>query len=576
MSRPYRLVARLLCVGGLFCTANPSHAQQPIVRDDGPLVVLVGDATVSDQAGWGRAFAACLRDGVRCSNLAREGHSSSSCRDEGLWDDSLALEPDWVLIQFGHNDEPQRAGKQDAAVAADRANLERYVEEARRAGARPVLVTPLSRRQWGSEAESAARIVSSLEPYARAASGVAAAVGAPLIDLHGRSVEVYESLGARGCEMISPASESGQLDASRLNQSGAVLFGAMVAMDCRSYIPEMADCFRTSKLAALQQANPPPAIGPRVDGRRLRQAGPLTPKGAHRFRVARDGTGDFRTLQEAIRAAPDNNADRTTIRIGPGVYIGQTVIPADKPNLTLVGAGREKTILSYALTVHDPLPPGVVVLADGFRATNLTIRQMAGDHGQAIALRIDGDRAVLRDCDLLGWQDTLRLERGRHYLLDCHVEGRVDYIYGGGTAVLERCTLLTKGEGYVTAASTPADQAWGYVFLDCDVKGTGPEEVYLGRPWRPHASVSFVNCHMDDSVKPEGWNNWRNPDNERTARYLESGCTGPGAAPAARVAWSRQLMPQELGSVSARSVLGGSDDWDPAEAARQLMADAVD
>jgi pectinesterase len=252
--------------------------------------------------------------------------------------------------------------------------------------------------------------------------------------------------------------------------------------------------------------------------------------------------------------------------------MGQVIIPAGKPNIALVGTDRKESILSYALTIHDPVPPevpaklagyGLVVLSDGFHAENLTIRQVAGDHGQAIPLRIDGDRAVVRGCDLLGWQDTVRLEAGRHYLRDCHIEGRVDYIYGGATAVLEGCTAHTKNEGYVTAASTSPDQPRGFVFIDCRLTGIGDDTVYLGRPWRPYASVTYLHCAMDDSIRPIGWHNWKKPENEATARYAEYGTSGPGAAPEARAPWARQLSREEAERITPRSVLGGEDDWNP-------------
>ncbi|MCA9261054.1 MAG: hypothetical protein KDA61_17685, partial [Planctomycetales bacterium] len=269
---------------------------------------------------------------------------------------------------------------------------------------------------------------------------------------------------------------------------------------------------------------------------------------------------------------PDWNSDRTSILIKPGVYMGQFIVPPSKTNLTMLGSGAEHTILSYALTVHDPIPPnvpiglngyGFVALGDGFQAADLTFRQLAGDHGQAIALRVDADRVVLSHCRMEGWQDTVRLERGRHYLRDCRIEGRVDYLYGGAAAVFEECELHTKNDGYVTAASTPAEQKTGYVFLRCRVTGTQPARVYLGRPWRPHAHVAWIDCEMDESVRPEGWDNWRNPQNEQTVRYEEFGSRGPGATADRRVAWSRQLTEVEAGRYRPDELLRGEDGWSP-------------
>ncbi|TWT88179.1 Pectinesterase A precursor [Pseudobythopirellula maris] len=554
-------IAAVLLAWTVVLAASPSLAQEGRQAH----VVLVGDSTVADAAGWGWAFAACVTDGVRVTNLARGGRSSSSFYDEGRWAEALALEPDWVLIQFGHNDEPGHPNRENAPDEGYCANLERCVDEARAVGVKPVLVTPLARRQWGRESHNSDRIVSSLEPYAAVVRAIGEEKGAPVIDLHFRSIEVYQSLGRDGCKMISPIKESGALDGSHLNRAGGAMFGSMVAMDCRSYVPVLDRLFSTGKLAELQKSNPPPVAGGRDD--RLPAAGDPIAKGERTIVVARDGGGEFRTPQEAIDAAPSDNSDRTTIRLGPGVYTGQVVVPPHKINLTLVGESRADSIVSYALTTHDPRPAGVlrsyagcglVVLADGFRCENLTVRQVAGDHGQAIALRIDGDRAVVRNCDLLGWQDTVRLERGRHYLSDCRIEGRVDYVYGGATAWLEGCTLHTKGEGFITAASTPRGQAWGYVFHRCVLTGTKPESVYLGRPWRPWASVTFLDCEMAESVRPVGWDNWRSPDNERTVRYAEHGNRGPGAADDRRAAWARRLSDEEAARITPEIVLG---DW---------------
>jgi pectinesterase len=194
----------------------------------------------------------------------------------------------------------------------------------------------------------------------------------------------------------------------------------------------------------------------------------------------------------------------------------------------------------------------------------MTFRNTSGDHGQAMALRLAGDRAVLRDCRLLGWQDTLLTHSGRHYLKNCHIEGRVDFIYGGATSVFDGCDILSKQGGYVTAASTPEDQPFGYVFLNCTLSGDETNTpTYLGRPWRPFASVAFLNCVMGSHIRPEGWHNWGKESNEKTARYAEYKCTGPGADRAKRVAWSRELTDDEAAKYTVKYVLAGKDGWDP-------------
>ena len=172
------------------------------------------------------------------------------------------------------------------------------------------------------------------------------------------------------------------------------------------------------------------------------------------------------------------------------------------------------------------------------------------------------------------------LNKGRQFFKDCHIEGRVDFIYGDGTAVFEGCTIHSKNGGYITAASTPADHPYGFVFIRCKltgdprpwidpagnpVKPTKNPLAYLGRPWRPHGSVAFLECEMGSHIRPEGWDNWRKPENELTARYAEYANTGPGAATAARVAWGKQLAKEDAGKITVTAVLSGSDGWDPAK-----------
>ena len=288
--------------------------------------------------------------------------------------------------------------------------------------------------------------------------------------------------------------------------------------------------------------------------------------------VSTEKNARFKTLQEAVDAAPDDAAKPYVILVKAGRYRWQQ---------TLVGEDAKTTILSYHLNVYETLKErhlkgfegtSVIVLGDDFSARNLTFENIAGDRGQALALRIDGDRAVVRDCRLLGWQDTLMVNKGRHHFRDCHIEGRVDFIYGSATAVFENCVIHSKAGGYVTAASTPAENPFGFVFLRCKLTGdpapwepgqrSRPAE--LGRPWRPHAAVAFIECELGDHIAPAGWNNWRKPENEKTARFSEYKSTGPGANPGARVAWSRQLTDAEAAAYTVQNILAGDDGWNPA------------
>jgi len=549
-------------------SGGAAHAESgTAAQTEGPRLVLVGDSTVTDRKGWGDWFATCFQSPAEVINLARGGRSSKSYRAEGHWAKALDAEPDYILIQFGHNDQPGKGPKRETRPQQGyRRNLARYVSEARQIGAQPVLLTSLARRRWDEHG----RIQSSLAPYASAVRQVAANHHVAMIDLHFRSIEVYQSLARAGCaKYIEPKGSDGDLDHTHLNELGARLFGVMIADELKREIPSLANHYESPehidpKPGEASAPAEPQNLASGVAGRKL---------GADRtITVATDGSGDFRTVQKAIAAVPDNSDRRTTIHIEPGTYYGQIVVPETKHNVTFEGEAAATTILSYALDKHDPIPPGVsryfegtgtVVIGDGFRARHITFRNTAGDHGQAMALRVQGDRARFESCRLIGWQDTLLAHSNRQYYKDCYIEGRVDFIYGGATAVFDGCEIRSKNGGYITAASTAEDQPYGFVFMDCRLTSTDGIATYLGRPWRPHAAVTFINCDMASHIRPEGWHNWASPAKEKTARYREYNNTGPGATPAQRVTWADQLSQAEAAKITINKILSGEDNWRP-------------
>jgi pectinesterase len=214
-----------------------------------------------------------------------------------------------------------------------------------------------------------------------------------------------------------------------------------------------------------------------------------------------------------------------------------------------------------------------VIDADDFVAENITFENSAGPKGQALAVRLDGDRLIFRNCRFLGWQDTILGNRGRHYYENCYVAGAVDFIFGGATEFYEHCHINCLGNGYITAASTASNTAFGFVFSHCQITGENPDvKTYLGRPWRPYASVAFLNTEMSEVVRPAGWDNWRNPAREKTARYAEFNSTGPGANPQSRVTWAHQLTENQAKAITVDKVLGGSDGWDPQSILGQFPA----
>ena len=292
--------------------------------------------------------------------------------------------------------------------------------------------------------------------------------------------------------------------------------------------------------------------------------------------VAADGSGQFKTIQEAINAVPQTTTPATPaiIHVKPGVYKELIYVQHEKRFVHLVGEDAEKTVLTYDLNANmigkdgkiigTFRTPSTVVDADDFTAENITFENSAGPVGQALAIRVDGDRIVFRKCRFLGWQDTILINRGRQYFEDCYIRGHVDFIFGGATAFFERCHIHCLRDGYITAASTPTEHAFGFVFSNCKITGESPEvKTYLGRPWRPYAAVVFINTEMSEVVRPVGWNNWNAPEREKSVRYAEFNNSGPGASTRERVAWIRRLKKAEASKLTAKKVLSGTDEWEP-------------
>ncbi|HEX2854075.1 MAG TPA: pectinesterase family protein [Opitutaceae bacterium] len=292
--------------------------------------------------------------------------------------------------------------------------------------------------------------------------------------------------------------------------------------------------------------------------------------------VAADGSGQFKTVLDAIVAAPTASADRPwVIFVKAGTYAEVIYVQREKRFVRLVGENAVTTRITASLSAKMPGADGkplgtfrtatLHLDADDFTVENLTIENAAGAVGQALALRVDGDRVVFRGCRFLGWQDTILANRGRQYFVNCHIAGATDFIFGGATAFFEACEIHCAGSGYITAASTPREQPYGFVFKRCRITAATPGvKTYLGRPWRDHAAVAFVETEMSDAVRPVGWQNWSRPEREKTARYSEFGNTGPGAAREERVGWMRPLSADEAKALTTREVLRGADDWNPA------------
>lgn len=217
-------------------------------------IVLVGDSTVTDTAGWGLGFSQFLTPRAECVNTSRGGRSSMSFMKEGHWTNALALKGDYYLIQFGHNNEPGKPGR-STDMATFVHDMEQYVDDTRAIGAKPILVTPLTRRQW--DKASPGKIKSTLVPYAEAVKKIAAEKKVPVVDLHTRSLELCESLGKEKCLAFSPIKTvdgTNTFDSTHLNEQGHVLFARLVVEELRKNVPELAPVLRVEPVPAVTAA----------------------------------------------------------------------------------------------------------------------------------------------------------------------------------------------------------------------------------------------------------------------------------------------------------------------------------
>lgn len=280
--------------------------------------------------------------------------------------------------------------------------------------------------------------------------------------------------------------------------------------------------------------------------------------------VAADGSGDFKTITQALEAIRAYMDYRVTVNIKNGLYQEKLIIPSWIENVDFIGEDKDKTIIrynDYAGLDNMGTFRTFTVRVDGNNLTfkNITFENTAGKVGQAVALHTEGSNLAFDNCRFLGNQDTMFIA-GRNSKLsfdNCYVEGTTDFIFGPATAWFENCVIHSKSNSYITAASTPKDTEYGYVFKNCRLTADkGVNKVYLGRPWRPYASTFFIDCEMGDHITPAGWDNWRDPANEQTARYGEYKSTGTGASPKQRVSWSRQFTDKEAAAITRKNVLG--------------------
>ncbi len=518
-------------------------------------IVLIGDSTVTDHAGWGTGFKARLTEAAEFINTAQGGRSSKSFIDEGRLAKALELKGDYYLIQFGHNDQPGKGPERETDPATTYPErLSEYIDGIRANGGKPILVTSLVRRTF--DPENPHRLTDTLAPYAAAVRKLGAEKNVPVIDLHASSRAYCERLGAQATSVFDVL-KNGKADTTHLDAHGAAVFGGLVVDEVRQKAPELAPYLKMDTNVA-------------TSGAAVARADAI---------VSADNSGTHLTVSAAVAAAPVNSHKPFIILVKPGRYVEHVHIPKDKANIVLRGEPGEAagTVIAFHTHLRSVDAEGkklstrnsatVLVQGANFTAENITFENTTTreERVQALAIYVDADRAVFRRCRFIGWQDTVRAENGRQYYEDCYISGHVDFIYGNATAVFSRNEIHCRADGYITAASTPAESAWGYVFLDCRVTAAPEVQrgVYLGRPWRPYSATAFVRCVLPEQIRAEGWHNWGKAENELTARYREYRNTGPGAAQQARVNWARELTADEAAACTVETILAGTDGWNP-------------
>ena len=291
------------------------------------------------------------------------------------------------------------------------------------------------------------------------------------------------------------------------------------------------------------------------------------------FTVAKDGTGDYKYIQDAIDAMRVFPLAPITLYIRNGIYNEKIELPANNTDVTFIGESVEGTIITF----NDYSGRGKLntftsytakISGSRFVAENITFANSAGPVGQALALYVDADKAVFKNCRFLGNQDTIYAagENSRQFFLNCYIEGTTDFIFGPSTAIFQNCNIRCKSNSFITAANTPEGKKFGFVFLDCKIVADSVvNKLYLGRPWRAFSKTAFIHCELPKQITPEGWNNWSNPENEKTVYYAEYKNSGEGSDYKNRVAWSKQLTDKEAKEYSVENIFVTANSTNPAE-----------
>ncbi|GGH63742.1 pectin methylesterase-like acyl-CoA thioesterase [Filimonas zeae] len=298
--------------------------------------------------------------------------------------------------------------------------------------------------------------------------------------------------------------------------------------------------------------------------------------------VAKDGSGNYTTVQAALNAVAANSSTRTVINIKNGTYKEVLTIAADKKNVSLLGestTGVKLTYDNYSSKTNPATGTGygtsgsasTFIKGEGFYAQNITFENSSGPVGQALAVNITADKTVFNNCRFLGRQDTWYGSNCRVYLRNCYIEGTTDFIFGSATAFFDGCSIYSYGGTAITAANTANYVTYGLVFNNCTVTAASGVSTLLGRTWGGYAATAFVNSALPSNISAAGWSNWGNSANDATARYNEYGNTGSGANTSGRVSWSKVLTSAQAANYTSytnvlKTTYASSpvtDNWNP-------------
>jgi len=527
---------------------------------------------MAQRTGYGPALCGLFKWQVECLNLARGGRSTRSFRADGSWERvhaalrDAAARPTWVLLQFGHNDQPGKAERTTDLATEFPANLARYVEEVRAAGAHPVLVTPLTRRRFGEDGT----LRDDLSAWAAATRGVARTLGVPVLDLHADSATAVAGMGATraaGLAMAAP-----DVDHTHLGPRGAAFFARLLARRIASELPGLAGHLVVGAVeppGPIERPQLSPAQAQAHSARAVLRGwdpaaepwSPQPPEVIVDATSAGDGRNVFPTLQTAVDAAVARAAlqpgKRVYILVRPGIYDEQVLVPQARAPLTIHGEGPDAREVRIRARPAGGIASAVIRVRNaGFHARNVTIenshnkdRGDIADQAQAVALALDdADQVHLENVRLVGFQDTFFLsatdpERPARAFVDrSYIEGDMDFIFGEATAYFRATEIRSLGDravSYALAPSTHRASPHGFVFERCAFTHDGSYHALgghfkLARQWNRGPDAvgkvailhSTIGAHID---RERPWADWSlGTPRHRAVQY---GSGEPGSTP---------------------------------------------